>query len=317
MNLNRKIQKFIKKLHHWVCWRHLVKKLFLCLPFGLAAGACMELAAYFLPWYRVHIWAAGAVGLSMAVAVIWSLATRPDQKRAALDLDRTGLKERTVTALELLDDDGFFAQMQKADAWEHLSEVKARRQLPVVFSRKNCVILAGFLAALVICAAAPSPAKEEAKERYLIAQQVKEESEKIEETAEELEEKAEAGELTEEENEKYQELLEQLRQELGEVTTAEELEKVLERAEYKIAEMAEKAENQSAREAMNQLAQALGGGEDGSSDALTADAETKNSDDFETADALTSQLTEEELEEAEEQLEETEKLAETVEELLE
>ncbi|MCD8216628.1 MAG: hypothetical protein LUD01_01035 [Clostridiales bacterium] len=314
MDLNRKIQKFIRKLHRWVCWRYLVNRLFRCLPFGLAAGACMELAAYFLPWYRVHIWAAGAVGFSLAAAVVWSLTTRPDQKKAALELDRTGFRERTVTALELLDDDGFFARMQKEDAWEHLSEVKMRRQLPVALSRKNCVILASLLAVLVICAAAPSPAKEEAKERYLIAQQAKEASEKIEETAEELEEKTEAGELSEEENEKYQEFLEQLQQELGEVKTAEELEKALERAEYKIAEMSENTENQSAQESMNQLAQALGGGENGSSDTLTADADTNNSDE---KDASADQLTEEELEAAKEQLEETEQLAETAEELLE
>ncbi|MCD8232451.1 MAG: hypothetical protein LUD14_11725 [Clostridiales bacterium] len=279
----------------------LVQKLMLCLPAGAAAAFVMELTAYFKPWMRVHVWAAAAIGVSAVTALIWWLMRRPDVRTAALALDRTGLKERTITALELLDDDSFFAEIQKKDAWEHLSGVKPRKRLPVAVSRKNIGLFATFCAAFIICAAAPSPAKEEAKLQYQVSKAAKEEAEKIEETAEELEEKAAAGELTEEENEAVQELLLQLQEELSEVQTQEDLEKALERAAYKLSEAKSETDNLSVQESVEQLAQALDTEMGSDSDTQTADADLF--DELSDADP--------------EALSETEELAETAEELLE
>lgn len=272
MSQDREIQKFIKRLYRWVLWRHLAKKLIKCVPVGILGGAVLEIIAYFTPWYSVHFWALGVMVLSLLIALIWGIVTRPGVRDAALALDETGLKERTVTALELLGDNSFFAGLQRKDAWEHLGEVSVRKRLPIGISWKQPVILVLVAAVFCVSFAAPSPAKEKAQQRHLVAQQAKEEEEKIEKVSEELAEELENENLTSEEYEEYKDLLEQLKQELSETETQEALEKTLERAEYKLSQAAEKTENQSIKEKMQQLSASLGRSEkenpDNSQDAL-------------------------------------------------
>ena len=131
MYQDNEIQKFVKRLYRWVLWRHLAKKLIKCVPVGILGGAVLEIIAYFIPWYSVHFWALGVILLSLIAAFCWGIVTRPGVRDAALELDETGLKERTVTAWELLGNDSFFAGLQKRDAWEHLKEVSVRKRLPV------------------------------------------------------------------------------------------------------------------------------------------------------------------------------------------
>lgn len=257
MNNNRKIQKFISRLQAWVFVRHLIHKLIQCAPAGILAGAVFEIISYFTPWYSVHAWAAGAVCASLAVAFVWAVISRPDRKKSALILDQTGLKERTVTALELLHEDGFFAEIQKKDTLDSLSQISVSKRLPVRIGRKRILVPALLGAVLVISALAPSPAKQTAKTTHEIAEKATAEEEKIEQVGRELAEEKESNALSEKELAEYQELLEQLQKELNEAKTQEQLDKTLERAEYKLSEAAKKTENTSVQKKMEQLASSL------------------------------------------------------------
>lgn len=255
MSQDKEIQKFLKRLYRWVFWRHLARKLIKCAPAGILGGAVLEIIAYFTPWYSVHFWALGVIGLSLIIAFLWGIVTRPDMRDAALALDQTGLKERTVTAWELIGDDSFFAGLQKKDAWEHLGKVSVRKRLPLGITWKHPVILGAVVAVFLVSFVAPSPAKENAQQRHLVAEQAKEEEEKIEKVSEELAKE----DLTTGEYEEYKDLLDQLKQELSEADTQEALDKTLERAEYKLSQVAEETENKSVKEKMQQLSASLGG----------------------------------------------------------
>lgn len=253
-DLDENIKKFIRKLHRWVCWRNLAHRLLILLVFGAAAAAVLELIACFTPCYRVHLWAAAVLCAAATAAFVWSFLTRPTERKAALLLDATGLKERTVTALELLDDESPFAGMQKRDAWEHVADLRLRKVLPVKLSKKRIALLAAAVFAGFAAVMAPSSAKEEAADRRMAAMTVKEETQKLEELSEELKKE----DLSEAELASYQEILEQIRQELGEVTTQEELDKALERSAYKLSEASEDTENKNVQDRMQELASAMG-----------------------------------------------------------
>lgn len=311
MSQDRQIEKFVARLRLWIFGQRLVHGLLWCLPVGLFVGAALEMVSFFVPWYQVHYWAAGAVGLGVLVAVAWALWRYPSAHEAAMILDRTGLRERTVTALELAGDESFFASLQKKDAWEQLSQVMVRKQLPFSITWKRPVLLGAMCIFLAVSCMLPSPAKTKAKELQKVAEKVQEEVEKVEKAEDELEKE----ELTNEEAEEYQALMDSIKKELETADSEEALEKALERARKKLTQIAEKTEKKSVKNQMSQLSLALNpekGSEkdtNGQNNSQQASAQMENAAEMEKAA--------EEAEELLEKLQEAENLDELSEEELE
>lgn len=252
-SMDHQIKKFVGRLRLWLFGRELAHDLLWCVPAGVLLGAVLEIVSFFIPWYSVHYWAAGAVAAGAAAAVILAVCRRPSERRAAMILDRTGLKERTVTALELSGDDSLFAELQKKDTLEKLSDIRLRRQLPMGITWKRPCLLGVLCILLAVTCFLPSPAKTKAKDMHKVAKQAEAQIEKVEKVREELIE----DEQLKQQAEEYEALLDSIRKELKEADSQEALDKALERAGYKLKQAAEQAENKTAKDRMNQLSLSL------------------------------------------------------------
>ena len=270
-DLNEKIQKVINKARGWIFIRSLLHWAGWCLIAAVALAALLELAACFLPFYRVHWFAAGSIAGGLLAALIIALVRFPTGLQAARALDATGLKERTATALELKGEDSLLAELQKADAWEHLKDIRVSRSLPLRPGRKRPLVLLLLTSFLIVCVIAPTASKEEALRIHALSESKKDPLDQVEEAEKELQEKVA---VSEEELEEYQELLAQIRKELQEAKSEEELQKALDRAGLKLSEAADKSQTEEAQKSLNQLASALGGQEQGGKSTGT-DAKTQ------------------------------------------
>lgn len=251
--MDQQIKKFVGRLRLWLFGRELVQDLLLCISTGVFLGAVLEVISFFVPWYSVHYWAAGAVSAGAAAALILALCRCPSEHRAAMILDRTGLKERTVTALELSGDVSLFAELQKKDTLEKLSGIRLHRQLPMGITWKRPCLLAAVCILFTVTCLLPSPAKAKAKDMHKVEKQAEEQIEKVEKVRKELKNDKQA----EEQEKEYETLLDSIQKELKEADSREALEKALERAGYKLNQAAEKAEQKDIKDKMSQLSHSL------------------------------------------------------------
>lgn len=249
MDQEKQLRSFMKRLHRRVITQHLLRCLMRCLPFGMLCGALLELISCVRPWYGVHFYAALAVAASAATALIRGVLRAPSMKKAALLLDETGLKERTVTALELIGQENPFAALQREDALRHLEGLNLRERLPYRHSAKRWLALLLSLVLCLIPAALPTASKDEALSRHQVEETAKEEIEKLEDQLSELDRET----LSSEEYEEYAALLRELQQEFQGVTTQEELAQVTERAEYKLSSVTEQSAPGQPEEGKSQL----------------------------------------------------------------
>ena len=180
MKNDQNIRRFVGKLRFWIFFRNLLRNLSGFLLAGILTALVLELISCRIPWYEVHYWAGGAILISVLAAVLWQVIQYPSAEKAAEILDQTGLKERTLTALELIGNDGLFAVMQKSDTWEILSGLSVTKRLPVKWNRKQLALLLVSVLFFSVSIFLPSPAREQAAVRHEVEKIAEKEIEKIE-----------------------------------------------------------------------------------------------------------------------------------------
>lgn len=241
--MDERIRGKINKIRLWVFFRNIVDYLMWCLPIGAGIGMLFEVIGYFLPWYHVHFFTIGAIGVAVVVALVASIIKFPTAQKAAQEIDKSGLDERVQTAVELIGQDNIFANLQKSDAYRVLVGKKIMQHIPIKMTWKRPAAFCIFMFFLIIFASLPSEARLIANRKYEVAKQAKEEIAKVEEVKEELEE--------------IKELLNDIVSELKDAKTGEEIDKSLERAKTKLEQMSKKTENDKARGKMQELAKSL------------------------------------------------------------
>ena len=306
--MDERIKRFINKTRIWVFCRNLTYKAIWCLLFGAGVGMVFEIVGYYVPWYYVHCFSVGAMLIALTVAVLVALIRFPSATKAAAELDKSGLEERAQTAVELLGQEGMFAELQKQDAYRAMLGEKIRKMIPIRMTWKRPLMCLLFIFLMITFGMLPSDAKGLAARQYEVAKSAKEEIAKVEEVKEELEE-----EISPEEMAEYQDTLKDIISEIKEAKTPEEIDKSLERAKTKLEQMSEKSKSEAAKDKMSQLAKAL------DADRNNKDSDSKNNSEMLAAaqdleemlsqiDDL-EQLSQEELEELLEKINELEEVA--------
>ncbi|MCM1105575.1 MAG: hypothetical protein NC355_01395 [Blautia sp.] len=199
------------------------------------AGIVCELVSVFVPFYYAH-WLAFLFFFAGALTGSgYALLMRADQRTAAKRLDSFGLKERMLTACELMDREDAMARRQRTDALVSYNAVREQVKLPVLPHWKHLLALALSVALAAGLAFVPSAAREEARARHELALQAKEEKEKVSELLDALK-GVDMDSLTEQQQEALQELMEAMelsREELSAAGSAEALSAAMERLDYK------------------------------------------------------------------------------------
>lgn len=117
---------------------------------GLAIGFGANFAAALAAWLFDFggIWMAIGVGAGVAVlsgVLLYFLKYRPDPREVAARVDRLGLKERSITMLELEGDDSVIAKLQRENAREYLGRVKNSKVAIGVSKALVCLAVCGAL----------------------------------------------------------------------------------------------------------------------------------------------------------------------------
>lgn len=202
---------------------------------GGIMGMLCELASLIWPFYYVHLAAALCFGIGLLAGIGYAVYRRADMRQAAMRLDSFGLKERMVTAYELMDQESELARMQRQDACFQYNRVRERIRIPLLPDRRH--ILALLLSAAVVLAMSfiPSPVRDRAQLQHQVQEKAGEEQEELEELLEALQ-GVDMDSLTEEQKAQLQELLEAMQrsgEELARADSWESLNSALERLDYK------------------------------------------------------------------------------------
>ena len=185
----------------------------------------------FFPVYNPYGKGIMLTGIITAGGFIFSLFMTPKSQSAALFIDSKGLYERTITALELIDDDSELSHMQKKDALYHLKNMDIKKEIKIIVPKKVLAIC-GLLAVLILISGfIPNPMKEKAEELHSIKKQIQNQEKEIEEIIKKVENN---NKISMTQKKEAIEQLNKLKKEMNKDKDVNETEKALQRTENKI-----------------------------------------------------------------------------------
>lgn len=203
--------------------------------FGAAAALCLGIAivitARFIPIYNVYLNILKVVGAAVLAAFLYSAFRTPKDAYAALKLDSFGLKERTVTALELVGNQSTFAVLEKSDALEHLNNMDYKKKIPLRPNKKYLLICLILTAALALSGFISNPMAGRAEELHKLKAKISEQQKKADRLAEKVKN---SPKLSEEQKKELEKKLTELKKELKAAKDEKEINKALGRTEKKL-----------------------------------------------------------------------------------
>lgn len=183
------IEKIIKDFISKVRNRWIVSKLIQNIIYGLfiaiSIGTLVSIAGLIVP-ITFQYWKVGMIlVLGPVVALIYTMFSKPSKMETARLIDSSGLKERTTTALELIDtnDDNPFKEVLLNDVSSRLENIDVKKIVSLKPTQRSSFAVAGMIVLLLISSVLPSHSKDQAKiEENLIdtKKQVEKEIEKVE-----------------------------------------------------------------------------------------------------------------------------------------
>ncbi|HYE82576.1 MAG TPA: hypothetical protein VEG39_10495 [Clostridia bacterium] len=202
---------------------------------GVAAALClgtgMVITARFIPIYNVYLNVLKVVGAAVLAAFLYSSFRPPLNTYAALKADSFGLKERTVTALELAGNQSTLAVLEKNDALEHLRNMDYKKKIPLRPNKKYLLICLILTAVLAVSGFIPNPMAGRAEELHKIKEKIAEQQKKADKLIERVRSNPK---LAEEQKEELEKRLAELKKELKAVSDEKEISKALGRTEKKL-----------------------------------------------------------------------------------
>lgn len=206
-----------------------------CMIIGVASALClgivMVIAARFIPIYKVYLNIFKIVGVAVMAAFLYSAFRTPKDDYAALKADSFGLKERTVTAFELVGSESAFSMLEKKDALEHLKNLDYKKKIPLKPNKRYLLICLILTAALALSGFIPNPMEVKAEERYKIKVKIAEQQKKVDKLAEKVKNNPK---LSEEQKKELEKKLSELKKELKAAKDEKEINKALGRTEKKL-----------------------------------------------------------------------------------
>lgn len=219
---------------------------------GGVVGMLCELFSLVRPFYYAHLAAGLCFVAGFLAGISYAVYRRADMSQAARRLDSFGLKERMITAYELMDagaEEEDLAELQRQDTMLHYNRLRDQIKIPLWPDRRHVLALVLSAALVVILGILPSPVRERAGLRHQVQEQAKEELKELEELVDALE-GVDMESLTEEQKAQLQELMEAMQrseEELARADTWESLGAAVERLDYKYGQAQQSLEQLAAQ----------------------------------------------------------------------
>lgn len=221
------------------------------LVFGLSAAVLLSIVSRLYPVYNVHMWVLIIAGTGLISAFIFGIFKIPSFRTSALRADSLGLNERTVTAVELIDDDSSMALLQKEDALSALRSLNYKDGIKIVPNVKRLLLIVPLVLALIVMSFIPNHLDEVARQKHELAQLKKEEIKKVEKVEKEIEKNSKLSEL---EKKDIENKLQELKKDIKLSSNEKEVDKALQRTEKKLDLVKEKYDNKELKDISNSLA---------------------------------------------------------------
>ena len=239
MDIRKYLTVQIKKCRNRMNLARLIDCAIVFAAAGGVLGTACELVSLVWPFYHVHLAAGLCFGLGLLAGAGCALHRRADMEQAARRLDSFGLKERIVTAYELMDKGvetgDALAEMQRQDALVHYNQARDRIKIPLRPDKRHVLALVLSVIMVAGLSLVPSPVRDQAQLRHQVQEAAKEALQQLEALADALD-RVDMESLTEEQKLRMQELQEAMRRSWEELThsdTWESLALAQERLEYK------------------------------------------------------------------------------------
>ncbi len=207
---------------------------------GLTAAVLLQAAAFCMPIPDRGLWEALTVAAVTLLVSVGNALRRVKNMTAAKAADACGLKERTVTALELEKETGTIHLLQRRDACEALEKLDVKRIRPGSV-KKTLLAALGCAALLAVLLLVPNTQDAEAAARKALNRTVQEGWKKIEQAAREDEER-----LPDEKKSELRKITADLNRELGESRDAADTLVALDKAEQRLEKMREQTAGDAA-----------------------------------------------------------------------
>jgi hypothetical protein len=250
-SIDIEILKLIRKVRDRLHTARIINNMALGVAAALGIGVAAAIASRFIPIYNVYGNVIKLVGGAAFAAFLYSAFRNPGNAYAALKADSFGLRERTVTALELVGDQSAFAMLEKKDALEHLKNMDYKRKISLKPDRRYLLISLILVMVLALSGFVPNPMSGKAEELHKIKAKIAEEQKKADKLAEKVRSNPK---LSDEQKKELEAKLTELKKELKAAADEKEINKALGRAEKKLQYIKDKY---TPGEDLNKIAEAL------------------------------------------------------------
>ena len=207
---------------------------------AVVALVCSILAAIlsrFIPIYAVYSKAAlGVLGASL-IAIVYGAFKTPKNRQVALKVDKLGLQERTLTAVDLIGEQSTFATLEKQDALKHLKAINFKKAMPIRPNRKYLLLCALLITTLTASAFLPNPMAEKARELNQLKQEIAKQQKKVTEVEKKI---ANNAKLTDEQKKEAALKLAELKKELKAAQNKKDIDKALQKSQKKLVYLSDK-----------------------------------------------------------------------------
>lgn len=229
-----KILNILNKVRRRVLFKKTLRNIVFGVCAALAAGILMALLSRIIPIYKVYmLWGYVAASIIL-IAVLSVFAMIPRQKAIAQLVDSFGLQERTITTLELKNEDSVYKELLLNDTVSKLEKLDYKRKIRLAPNKKivaALIILALIFGATLIL---PDSLKDEAQAAHDFSEYKKEQKQKVEKSEKEAKENAA---LTEQQKKELLAKLSELKKELKKAGDIKEAEKALEKTAVKLEQL--------------------------------------------------------------------------------
>lgn len=184
--IDRKIISLLKPLKLKYYIKNLIHITTISLMIWGAISLVFMIVSRFVPltyiWNKVFI----ILFISISIGFSWSIYKKPSYKETAILLDSFGLKERTLTSLELKGKDYLVARIQKEDTIKLLENEDLKSKISLKPSLRILLFILVFLISTTVVSFIPTKSYVLAKEKEKTLEKLEKEKAKIEKVKEKV-----------------------------------------------------------------------------------------------------------------------------------
>ncbi|MFZ5354760.1 MAG: hypothetical protein ACOZCL_18820 [Bacillota bacterium] len=227
----KELLMLIKRIKNRMHAARLINYIIIGLTASLTVGIIIVVISRLVPVYGVYWNVAKICTAGMLSAALYCLFRRPGRVEAAAQADALGLKERTLTAIELLGVSSAFADLEKEDALKNLRKLDYRKGIPIKPKKKYLLTSLILVLILFFSGFIPNPMEEKAKELQKHKEKITAQQKKLDNIIKQLKLDPKLAEKQKQELEKR---LDELKKELAAAKTEKDMDKALLKANKKL-----------------------------------------------------------------------------------